>query len=71
MENQLLILLVCKESFLNLKEINQPLPSLAISSLQEFEDVILHEISSGLLPFEALNMKLILLPGAVIQNRPA
>jgi hypothetical protein len=37
--DQPMIFLVYKESYLNLDETNQSLPSLAISLLQEFEDV--------------------------------
>jgi hypothetical protein len=38
-ENQLLILSVYKETFLNFEETDQPFRSLAIYLLQEFEDV--------------------------------
>ena len=39
MANQPMILLVFKESYLNTDETNQSLPSMAVSLLQEFDDV--------------------------------
>ena len=43
-----MIFLVYKESYLNLDETNQSLPSLTVSLLQEFEDVFLEEMPNEL-----------------------
>ena len=43
-----MIFLVYKESYLNLDETNQSLPSLAVSLLQEFEDVFPEEMPNEL-----------------------
>ena len=69
--NQPMILLVYKECYLNLDETNQSLPSLAVSLLQEFEDVFPEEMPSGLPPIRGIEHQIDLVPGAVIPNRPA
>ena len=46
--NRPMIFLVYKESYLNLDETNQSLPSLAVSLLQEFEDVFPEEMPNEL-----------------------
>jgi hypothetical protein len=66
-----MIFLFYKNSYLNLNETNQFLPSLAVSLLQEFEDVFLEEISSGLPPIRGIEHQIVFIPGAVIPNRPA
>ena len=45
--DQPMILLVFKESYLNADETTQYLPSMAISLLQEFDDVFPTEVPSG------------------------
>jgi hypothetical protein len=69
--DQPMIFLVYKESYLNLDETNQYLPSLAVSLLQEFEDVFLEEMPSGLPPIRGIEHQVDFIPGAVIPNRPA
>ena len=54
MADQPMILLVFKESYLNTDETNQYLPSMAVSLLQEFNDVFLKEIPIGYRALEAL-----------------
>lgn len=54
-----MILLIYKESFLNLEESNPYLPSLAISLLQEFDDISRRTCLVGCHPFEALDTRLI------------
>ncbi|KAG2411370.1 hypothetical protein I3760_Q007100 [Carya illinoinensis] len=49
-----MIFLVYKESYLNLDETNQPLPSLAVSLLQEFEDVFPEEMPNELPPIRGI-----------------
>jgi hypothetical protein len=48
--DQAMIFLVYKESYLNLHETNQSLPSLAVSLLQKFKHVFPEEMLSGLPP---------------------
>ena len=54
--------------FLNL---DSTLPSIAISLLQEFEDVFPEEMPQGLPPIRGIEHKIDLIPGAPIPNRPA
>jgi hypothetical protein len=63
-----MILLVYKESYLNLDETNKSLPSLAVSLLQEFEDVFPEEMPNELHPLEALNTRLILCSKLLFQT---
>ena len=71
MVDQPMILLVFKESYLNTDETNQSLPSMAVSLLQEFDDVFPEEIPSGLPPIRGIEHQINFIPGAVIPNRPA
>jgi hypothetical protein len=66
-----MIFLVYKESYLNLDETNQSLPSLAISLLPKFEDIFLEEMLSGLPPIRGIEHQIDFVPGAVIPNPPA
>uniref|UniRef100_A0A2N9FFC5 Uncharacterized protein n=1 Tax=Fagus sylvatica TaxID=28930 RepID=A0A2N9FFC5_FAGSY len=58
-----MILLVYKESYLNLDETNQSLPSLAVSLLQEFEDVFPEEMPNELPPIRGIVITPFLPPG--------
>ena len=49
-----MILLVYKESYFNLDETNKSLPSLAVSLLQEFEDVFAEEMPNELPPIKGI-----------------
>jgi hypothetical protein len=69
--DQPMIFLVYKESYLNLNETNQSLLSLAVSLLQEFEDVFSEEMSSGLPPIRGIEHQIDFIPRTVIPNRPA
>jgi hypothetical protein len=66
-----MILLVYKESYLNLDETNKSLPSLAVSLLQEFEDVFPDEMQNELPPIRGIEHQIDFVPGAAIPNRPA
>uniref|UniRef100_A0A2N9HL76 RNA-directed DNA polymerase n=1 Tax=Fagus sylvatica TaxID=28930 RepID=A0A2N9HL76_FAGSY len=66
-----MILLVYKESYLNLDETNKSLPSLAVSLLQEFEDVFPEEMPNELPPIRGIEHQIDFVPGAAIPNRPA
>jgi hypothetical protein len=69
--DQPMIFLVFKESYLNLDETNQSLPTLVVSLLQEFEDVFLEEMPSGLPPIRGIEHQIDFILGAIIPNRPA
>jgi hypothetical protein len=66
-----MILLVYKESYLNLDVTNKSLPSLAVSLLQEFVDVFLEEMPNELPPIRGIEHQIDFVPGAAIPNRPA
>jgi hypothetical protein len=66
-----MVFLVYKESYLNLDETNQSLPSLAVSLLQKFDDVFPEEMPSGLPPTRGIEHQIDFIPEAVIPNRPA
>jgi hypothetical protein len=66
-----MVFLVYKESYLNLDETNQSLPSLDVSLLQEFKDVFPEEMPSGLPPIRGIEHQIDFIPEAVIPNRPA
>ena len=65
-----MILLVYKESYLNLEE-TATLPSLVVSLLQEFEDVFLEEMPNELPPIRGIEHQIDFVPGAAISNRLA
>ena len=71
MADQPMILLVFKESYLNTDETNQSLPSMALSLLQEFDDVFPEEVPSGLPPIRGIEHQIDFVPEVVIPNRPA
>jgi hypothetical protein len=66
-----MIFLVYKESYLNLDETNQFIPSLAVSLLQECEDVFPEKMSNELPPIRGIEYQIDFVPGAAIPNRPA
>jgi hypothetical protein len=66
-----MIFLVYKESYLNLDETNQSLSSLAVSLLQEFEDVFPEEMPNELPPIRGIEHQIDFVPGAIIPNRSA
>ena len=66
-----MILLVYKESYLNLDETKQSLPSLVVSLLQEFENVFPEEMPNELPPIRGIEHHIDFGPGATIPNRPA
>ncbi|XP_022865600.1 uncharacterized protein LOC111385444, partial [Olea europaea var. sylvestris] len=61
---------ISKESLLNFREHNTSLPNLAISLLQEFEDVFPEDVPSGLPPIKGIEHQIDFIPGVVILNRP-
>jgi hypothetical protein len=71
LEDQLMSFIVYKESYLNLDETNQSLPSFAVSWLQKSEDVFPEKMPSGLPPIRGIEHQIDFVPGTVIPNQPA
>lgn len=69
--NRPMILLLYEEVYLSISDLDSTLPSVAISLLQEFEDVFPEEMPQGLPPIRGIEHKIDLIPGAPIPNRPA
>ena len=63
-----MILLVYKESYLNLDETNQSLPSLAVSLLLEFEYVFPEEMPNELLPIRGIEHQIDFCPELLFQT---
>jgi hypothetical protein len=71
LEDQPMSLIVNKESYLNLDETNQSFPSLAVSLLQESEDVFPEKMPSGLPPIRGIEYQIDFVPETIIPNQPA
>ena len=66
-----MILLVYKEAYFNSNDLNHIMPSVAISLLQEFDDVFPDNTPSGLPPLRGIEYLIDFVPRASIPNRPA
>jgi hypothetical protein len=66
-----MILLVYKEAFFNLDDLDSCVPSVVKVLLQEFEDVFPDDIHSGLPPIRGIEHQIDFVPGASIPNRLA
>jgi hypothetical protein len=62
---------VYKEAFFNSDDLDSCVPSDVKVLLQEFKDVFLDDILSGLLPIRGIEHQIDFVPGAFIPNRPA
>jgi len=69
--NKLMILLVYKEAYFNTNDLNSAIPSVALSLMQEFDDVFLEDIPSELPPLRGIKHQIDLVPRASIPNCPA
>jgi hypothetical protein len=69
--NKLMILLVYKEAYFNTKDLDSVIPSVAVSLMQEFDDVFPEDIPNGLPPLRGIEHQIDLVLGASIPNRPA
>jgi len=67
---KLMILLVYKEAYFNTNNLDFVIPSVAVSLLQEFEDVFPHNTPSKLPPLRGIEHQIDLVPGASIPNCP-
>ena len=69
--NKLMILLVYKEAYFNINDLDSVVSNMAISLLQEFDDVFLEDIPSRLPPLKGIEHQINLMPEALIPNRLA
>ena len=69
--NKPMILIVYKEAYFNTNDLDHIVPSVAISLLQEFDDVFPDDTPSGLPPLRGIEHQIDFVPGASIPNRPA
>jgi hypothetical protein len=60
-----------KEACFNTNELDESLPSVIVSLLQEYEDVFPNDVPSGLPPIRGIEHQIDFVPGATIPNRPA
>jgi hypothetical protein len=62
---------VYKEAYFNTNDLDSAIPSVAVSLMQEFDDVFAEDIPNGLPPLKGIEHQIDLVPGASIPNRPA
>jgi hypothetical protein len=60
-----------KEACFNTNELDESLPSVVVSLLQEYEDVFPNDVPSGLPPIRGIEHQIDFVPSATIPNRPA
>ena len=68
---QPMILLVYKEAALFTNQHGEVLPTAIVSLLQEFKDVVVRDMPTGLPPIRGIEHQIDLVPGASLPNRPA
>jgi len=68
--NKQMIFLVYKKAYFNFNDLDSAIPSVALSLLQEFDDVFPEDISSGLPLLKRIKHQIDLVPRASIPNRP-
>jgi hypothetical protein len=69
--NQPIFVLLYKEACFNTNELDESLPSVVVSLLQEYEDVFPNDVPSGLPPIRGIEHQIDFVLGATIPNRPA
>jgi len=69
--NKPMILLVCKEAYFNTNDLHHIVHNVAISLLQEFDDVFPDDTPSRLPPLRGIEHQIDFVHGASIPNRPA
>ena len=60
-----------KEACFNTNELDESLPSIVVSLLQEYKDMFPNDVPSGLLPIRGIEHQIDFVPGATIPNQPA
>ena len=66
-----LYLYSCTRACFNTNELNESLPSVVVSLLQEYEDVFPNDVPSRLPPIRGIEYQIDFVPGVIIPNRPA
>jgi hypothetical protein len=69
--NQPIFVLLYKEACFNTNKLDESLPSVVVSLLQEYEDVFSNDVPSGLPPIRGIEHQIDFVPGATIPKRPA
>ena len=69
--NQPIFVLLYKDVCFNTNELDESLPSVVVSLLQEYEDVFPNDVPSGLPPIREIEHQIDYVPGATIPNRSA
>ena len=69
--NQPIFVLLYKEVYFNTNKLDESLPRIVVSLLQEYEDVFPNDIPSGLPPIRGIEHQIDFVPGVTIPNRPA
>ena len=69
--NQPIFVLLYKEVYFNTNKLDESLPRIVVSLLQEYEDVFPNDIPSGLPPIRGIKHQIDFVPGVTIPNRPA
>jgi hypothetical protein len=69
--NQPIFVLLYKETCFNTNELEESLPSVVVSLLQEYEDVFPNDVPIGLPPIRGIKRQIDFVSGATIPNRPA
>ncbi|GKV48658.1 hypothetical protein SLEP1_g55459 [Rubroshorea leprosula] len=68
---QPMFVLLYKDAYFNTNELNDSLPSVVKSLLQDFKDVFPDDVPNGLPPIRGIEHQIDFIPGATIPNRPA
>ena len=66
--NQPIFVLMYKKTCFNTNELDKFLSSVVVSLLQEYEDVFLNDVPSGLPPIRGIEYQIDFVPGATIHN---
>ena len=69
--NQPIFVLLYKEVCFNTNKLDESLPSVVVSLLQEYEDVFPNDVPSRLPPIRGIEYQIDFVPGVIIPNRPA
>ena len=69
--NQPIFVLFYEEACFNTNELNESLPSVVVSLLQEYEDVFSNDVPSGFPTIRRIEYQIDFVPGATIPNRLA
>ena len=69
--NQPIFVLLYKETCFNTNKLDESLPSVVASLLQEYENVFPNDVPSGLPPIRGIDHQIDFVPVATIPNRPA